>query len=118
MKKITLIIFFASLFCSSLTARHIIGGVITYEARGGGDYEFTMKIYRDCLCNNCADFDDLASIAIYRCGGVTPCNSLNQMSPIHEFFIGPPQIDPVPNSSFPCLIPPDVCVEEGVIVGH
>jgi len=114
MKRITLLIFIASLTCSTLSARHIIGGLITYECLGGGDYEFTMKVYRDCLCNNCADFDIQASIAIYRCGGSTNCNILTQNSPIHEFFVGPPMVDRVPNSDFPCLIPPDVCVQEGV----
>ena len=114
MKKFTLAILI-SVFClSSVFARHIIGGVLTYECLGDGDYEFTMKMYRDCLCQRCADFDPLAPIAIYRCGGVTPCSTLDQTDPIFEFAVGPPVIDVVPNPEYPCLIPPNVCVQEGV----
>lgn len=114
MKKIALLIFFAIFLTSSISARHIIGGVITYECLGGGDYELTMKMYRDCLCNNCAEFDMQAPISIYRCGGSLPCNTLDQSDPIYQFYIGPPKIDRVPNPDYPCLVPPDVCVQEGV----
>ncbi len=114
MKKISLLILFATLFTTSMFARHIIGGVITYKCLGNGDYEFTMKMYRDCLCNNCAGFDTQAPISIYRCGGALPCNTLNQTSPLYQFYIGPPAISRVPNPDYPCLIPPNVCVEEGI----
>ncbi len=115
MKKFALLFALSSLLSLSLNARHIIGGVITYECLGNGDYEFTMKVYRDCNCNNCADFDRNAPIAIFRCGvGGTPCSSLDQNDEIHKFYVGPPVIERVPNPDYPCLIPPDVCVQEGV----
>jgi gliding motility-associated-like protein len=54
----------------ALEARHIIGGVVTYECLGDGPnnsrrYRFTMKVYRDCFGNGAA-FDDPAEFAIYR----------------------------------------------------
>ena len=114
MKKITLTAIIGLLCLSSLFARHIIGGVITYECLGGGDYEFTMNVYRDCFCQNCAPIDNLANISIYRCGSTTPCFSLGQGDQLSAFQVGPPDINNVPNSDPVCLIPPDVCVEEGV----
>jgi len=65
------VLIFALLFlcAEELLATHIVGGGITYECLGtvGGSkrYRFTMKVYRDCL-NGQAQFDDPASIAIYR----------------------------------------------------
>lgn len=53
-----------------LSAKHIIGGEITYRYLGPGSgtntnrYEFTMKIYRDCNGGG-ADFDSPAQFAIY-----------------------------------------------------
>lgn len=32
----------------SVNATHWMGGEITWECQGGGDYKFTLKIYRDC----------------------------------------------------------------------
>ena len=52
-------------------AAHIIGGEITYRCMGNNNYEFTMKIYRDCFGQG-ADFDSnpgattTASITIFR----------------------------------------------------
>ncbi len=97
-----------------LRARHIIGGEITYECLGGGLYDFTLQIYRDCNCTMCADFDPLAFIAVYRCGNGVNCGSLDQ----NDFFrrIDAPLLEraQVAAPDYPCLIPPDVCVEEGL----
>ena len=49
---------------TDLLGRHIIGGVITYLNLGGGNYRFVMKMYRDCNCVDCADFDAVASIGV------------------------------------------------------
>jgi len=68
---ITLALVLGSYYVAS--ARHIIGGVMTYRCLNPGTYEFTLKVYRDCNCTNCADFDPVASIGIYRCVG-TNCS--------------------------------------------
>ncbi len=101
----------------SLSARHIIGGVMNYECLGGGDYEFTMKMYRDCNCTDCADFDVRAPIGIYRCGGTNPCSNFDQRDVLEEFRVAVEDRnpDPVPNADYPCLLtPPDVCVQEAI----
>ncbi|MBK8561762.1 MAG: hypothetical protein IPN76_00020 [Saprospiraceae bacterium] len=36
-------------FVEPVCARHIIGGAFTYECLGGGNYRFTLKMYRDCF---------------------------------------------------------------------
>lgn len=98
-------------------ARHIIGGDITYECLGNGEYEFTLKIYRDCNCTMCADFDPEAFIAVYRCGNNVSCGSMNQSSFFQRIDV-PLQGVPVNIEApdYPCLIPPNVCVEEGTYV--
>ena len=101
-------------FSGNLNARHIIGGVITYECLGGGDYEFTMKIYRDCNCTNCADFDPIAFIAIYRCGDNTDCSALGQNDYLHRVDAPLLSSENVMAPDYPCLIPPNVCVQEGL----
>lgn len=116
----------AVLFCSVffipglVSAAHIIGGEITYECLGytNGDpstnsrtYQFYMKIYRDCQGGG-ADFDSApfgafqASVTIFR--GSTEVTTV---------YLGAPQETTVPNPDDPCLlIPPNVCVEEGLYV--
>lgn len=96
-------------------AAHIVGGVITYTCEGNGNYEFTMKIYRDCDGGG-ALFDSQpmsfteASITVYKDGETTPF--------ISSQILGPPAITRIPpDISNPCLIvPDDVCVEEGIYV--
>lgn len=97
-----------------LSARHIIGGVITYECLGGGDYEFTMKIYRDCNCTNCADFDPTAFIAIYQCNGDQECSKLTQRDFIARLDVPIGPVARVEAPDYPCLIPPNVCVQEAI----
>jgi gliding motility-associated-like protein len=99
---------------TELAARHIIGGVITYECLGEGDYEFTMKIYRDCNCTNCADFDQEAFIAIYECTTGGNCQNLSQSSYIARLDVPLMEVNSVEEPDYPCLIPPNVCVEEGI----
>ena len=106
------LIFLFSSFAVTLQARHIIGGEITYKCLGGGDYEFEMRIYRDCNCTDCADFDPVAFIAIYRCGD--DCNDLDQNDYIARVDVPLLSKTNVQAPDYPCLIPPDVCVEEGI----
>lgn len=102
------------IFVTSANAKHIIGGDLTYECLGGDNYEFTLKIYRDCNCINCADFDSAAAIGVYRCGGNVDCDDLSQQSTYLEYNAPLGAVTDVENPDYPCLIPPDVCVEQGV----
>jgi gliding motility-associated-like protein len=105
------------LFGLNLQARHIIGGVMTYECLGGNNYRFTLKMYRDCYCTMCADFDPVAYIAVYRCGSDVNCGSLGQFNYFQRINVplsGPPR--DIEEPDYPCLIPPDICVEEGLYV--
>ena len=93
-------------------AKHIIGGVTSYVCNGNGNYDFTMKVYRDCSTSDGAQFDGVngglpTSITIYK--GNSPV-------PYATIYPNPPQVTSIePNVSNPCLIvPPNVCVEEGV----
>ncbi len=117
-QKITRLRLFIALFMmfsfvNITQARHIIGGVMTYECRGNGRYDFVLKMYRDDLCTTCAAFDPLAYIGVYRCTGGN-CNLLTQRDfvarqdvPIRNVrFVNPPD--------YPCLIPPNVRVQEAV----
>lgn len=97
-----------------LRAAHIIGGEITYECLGNGDYKFTMKIYRDCNGGG-APFDSGPSAPFP--GTITIFNG-NSTVPMQTINLGAPAITNIlPNLSNPCLIaPPNVCVEEGIYV--
>ena len=100
-------------FTGPLTGRHIIGGEITYRILGPGsidstlNYEFIMKIYRDCSADG-AQFDNPAPIGIYsRIGNVY--SFIRRVDAQHS------PVEPVPNPENPCLIiTDDVCVEEAV----
>lgn len=97
----------------STQAAHIIGGEITYECLGNNQYEFTMKIYRDCQSDG-ALFDSqpgantVATITIYKDESTIPH--------IPSFALAAPIITMIPpDISNPCLIiPNDVCVQEGI----
>lgn len=103
----------------AIQAAHIIGGEITYKCLGNGNapntrrYQFTMKIYRDCQGGG-AVFDSSpgspfnATVTIHRAG-------LNL--PFRVFELGAPSITRIQPVANPCLIvPPNVCVEEGIYV--
>ena len=111
------ILFLLAFLCAGapvfLSARHIIGGTITYKCLGEGDYEFTLYIYRDCGCTGCAQLDPFAFIAIYRCGSTTPCDRLSQSNFIARLNVPLQSTTPVSRPDYPCLIPPNICVEQG-----
>lgn len=94
-------------------ARHIIGGVMTYRCINPGTYEFTLKVYRDCNCTSCADFDQIANIGVYRCTG-TNCGNQGQGNPFMRANVPLLSSGNIPAPTYPCLIPPNVCVQEGV----
>ena len=117
MKRLLLVLSLISCFLA-VEARHLIGGEITYRclgsSAGGVKYKFTMRIYRDCACSNCAEFDPNAAISIYRCpkGG---CENLTTFNTFEAFRVPVLSIQPVAPPTFPCLeVPPNICVEEAV----
>ncbi|MFK7933884.1 MAG: PKD domain-containing protein [Saprospiraceae bacterium] len=98
-------------------ARHIVGGEITYELINAEtyEYEFTMRIYRDSECQNCAFLDDPAEVAIYKCGGDINCSSLFQGETFLEFEVPLTSQRTVAPPDYDCLQPPDdIGVQEGV----
>lgn len=97
-----------------LSGRHIIGGNITYRCLGDGDYEFTIYIFRDCGCTGCAQLDPEAYIAIYRCGATTQCDRLSQRDFVARLNVPLQSQSSVNRPDYPCLIPPNVCVEQGI----
>lgn len=88
-------------------AKHIIGGVLTYECLGGGNYRFTMKMYRDCSDPTGAGFDFNAPFTIYK-GNDTELTTL---------FISPQTITSIDPDDNPCVeLPPNICVQEGIYI--
>lgn len=109
----TTLIALGLLMLTPLQGRHIIGGSITYECLGNDQYRFTLKVYRDCNCQNCAYFDQQAAVGIYKCGPDTDeCSSMTQGSTYATIYanLGPVSLVEMPD--YPCLIPPNVCVQE------
>jgi gliding motility-associated-like protein len=104
--------FFAVCLSLPLSAAHIIGGEITYECLGGGDYRITMKIYRDCGGGG-APFDSPSDAPFPGSMSIFKGNSALEF---RNVTLPAPVINSVPpNLSNPCLIaPPNVCVEEGI----
>jgi gliding motility-associated-like protein len=100
--KNTLLTFLLLAFARPLCAKHIIGGEITYKYIGNDQYQFFMKIYRDCNGQG-AELDNPASITLFR--GTTfqrniqaPLDSSRNLS----------------KPNLPCTETNiDVCVEEG-----
>ncbi len=104
-------------FCCTFSAfaKHIIGGVISYEHKGNGRYIFKMRIYRDCKgIDQGAPFDGEnqndkgAIIGIFKetNGGYQVAGELR------EKLLTKNNIDP---PTYPCIsTPPDACVEEGI----
>lgn len=106
-RKYYIIILFLLVYIPQLTAKHIIGGDVSYECLGNGKYKITMFVYRDCRPQqNAAQLDGDASIAIYRGGrGYSLAGSFQVKLTSRETIEAP---------EYPCLIlPPGLCVERG-----
>ena len=83
LKKLTiLIISFLAFF--NTQAAHIIGGEITYVCLGNNEYEFTMKIYRDCASTG-AQFDSTVGSSTE--GSVTVAFRTDLTNPYGEFIV-------------------------------
>jgi gliding motility-associated-like protein len=119
MKTLSRIFVLLLLFLTVKTyATHIVGGVMYYRYLGGTSYEITMKIYRDCDPGVNTGFDGglnrdgtLAPellISIFRESDNALIDNIVSITPTIT------RVNPVITN--PCLIPTDICVEEGVYV--
>jgi len=64
------------LFSYQLSAEHIIGGEVTYECLGNGQYRVEYHLYRDCATDN-TDFDDIAFLTFFICDANGTCSDNN-----------------------------------------
>lgn len=107
MSKITIYIVCILSFFGLVDAKadHIIGGEFSYVCLGNGEYEFFLKIYRDCYSSG-ADFDQPAAIGVF--------TQDNQFYNTYNKF--PTSIQAIePDFGADCITyPPDICVEEGI----
>lgn len=103
MKYFLTILFLLFFHIQYSNATHIIGGEISYRCLGGGSYEITMKVYRDCY-NGVPDLDDPAVLGVFDKDGTL----------VLSFQMTTPLMDTL-GAYLPCLtIPPDICVERGI----
>ncbi len=112
MIKYPLIWIFLLLGVSFASARHIIGGEITYTCTGPGltpntmNYELVMKVYRDCGDSG-AQFDNPAPIGVYAL-----VNGIYSL--VREFPVDLSRMDFIPVDDNPCFIlSQTICVQEG-----
>ena len=97
-------------YCHEIQAAHIIGGVITYDCTAAEQYTITMKVYRDCNGGG-ARFDSNGAGSIP--GTVTVYRGRDVF--IREITLGTPQVTSIqPNENACLIVPPNICVEEGV----
>lgn len=103
LKKVYLF-FLLAVFSSQLSARHIIGGEITYRCNGTNGYTFTMLVYRDCNSGG-APFDEPAKVTVYR-------ESNGGFQEIRTIDVNLGTVETVPLPDDPCTNVPNVCVEK------
>ncbi len=101
---------------SQVSAKHIIGGEMTYRylntnTNGSKNWEFKLKMYRDCSDPSGAPFDNSAPISIYERIGTSAYSIFTTVSVgiTNQGSVAPP--------TNPCVvIPPGVCVERAEYV--
>lgn len=115
MKKIIFLICLVFLSFGDLSAKHIVGGIVTYRCLGinvnnTATFEITVLIYRD-LYGQGAEFDDPAEFGLYRGSG----SSWSHIQTYNERVQEENTIDI--DRSNPCLVVPgNIGVEEGKYV--
>jgi len=95
-----------------LFSKHLIGGEMSYICLDNGDYEITLRVYRDCLTDG-AEFDKSISFSIFQCDVTIDCTTLTQGS---QGFVFEVDLDTVEILNYPdptCELP-QLCVEKGV----
>ncbi len=115
-----LVIVFLLLNNFSLSADHIVGGEMTYRCLGGGDYEFELYVYQECLQSDPIPFEQNIRIAIYECDGTIDCASLIQhnIDPVNasvtNFLTTLVSEEEIIPNDIECLIPSNIpCVTRG-----
>lgn len=104
MKKILLTLFLGFQLLTGYST-HIIGGIITYECNGSDTLNFTMKLYRNCFAITTLNpSEDLLF--------ESSTGSSTSITVVLDTLITIPL-----NIWDPCLVVPEVCVEEGTYYG-
>ncbi|GEM_PF-610725 len=102
-----LITFLSCVISLQCVAGHLIGGEISYECLGGGQYAIALKMYRDCYAagpNVVTSFDDVVNVSVYEAVSNNILDTLQIPKPNDSTLI--PLI-----LNIPCLDnPPDLCV--------
>jgi gliding motility-associated-like protein len=97
-------IFFLAL---SIRATHLVGGEMSYECLGNGEYKIILKVYRDCGPNNSngTGFDPSAAVGIFEGGALISTIYMSHQTP-----------NQVPlNTNDPCVSAPNwLCIEEAI----
>lgn len=112
--QFALVFFIALLGANVANATHIVGGDLTYECKGFGDYEVTLTVRLDCE-NGEEPFDNTAHVGIFDgYGNLLPWFGTGGMILIQD-----PQIDTIDTSlDLGCaLIGESVCVVQAIYKG-
>lgn len=95
-----------------MEAAHLVGGEMSYECLGNGDYRIRLKIYRDCNSTG-APFDDSVAVAAFNNLPLSGYPEYANIWLTHGAIIQLPN-----NLNNPCLqAPPNVCTEFTVYQG-
>ncbi len=90
-------------------AKHIVGGDISYKyvSTTGNVVRlaFTMHVYRDCNAQGAAPFDQDAVIGVF---------SKGRSGILQKKLVPLGNVQTIPAPVYPCLIPPNICVEQGL----
>jgi gliding motility-associated-like protein len=103
--NLAIILFICSF--TSVWASHIVGGDFSYRWIGGNNFEFNLKLYRDC--NTPVPFDDSITIGIFNKVTNTKTDTLE----MHLFSFGPVVLT---GPAASCIIPAEICVEQGIYI--
>lgn len=103
-------------FTIQLQARHLTGGYMEHKCIGNGVYDMTLTVYKDCLCINCAFFDNPASIAIYRCEKDSLCTDmLSQSNTYSTLMVDFSALEVLDYSSQGCgTDASNICIEQAI----
>lgn len=103
-QHLIILVFVGLLLPTGLTAKHIIGGDISYRCIGQGNYTFLFTIYRDCGADG-AEFDEPAVFTVYQGSG----SSAVLVADLDIPKDGPNVPIPIPDND--CQETPFLCVE-------
>lgn len=102
------------LFSYQLTASHIIGGEVTYECLGNGQYLIEFHLYRDCATGN-SGFDNLGILTYFICDANGTCADNKTQADGTVLSVRAREIRPISPPDLECLVAPvDACVEEAI----